>query len=125
MENGGAIYAAFEHRVPTVHQVEALFIEDCRANEAGGAAYGLSHSQIKAMRCSAQQGGAVACCENSRVEALLVMQILPVVGLTFVKTCSVRGYGETIRHRKPRIFLQMNAPRVTMNTRNTLGMQLS
>ena len=69
-DNGGAIYGAMEHGNHTVTNIEALHIRYCSAeNNAGGGAYGLAQSQIRANYCAAKYGGAVACCDESKVEA--------------------------------------------------------
>ena len=69
-DNGGAIYGQMEHGNHTVTNIEALHIKYCSAeNNAGGGAYGLAYSKIRADYCSAKFGGAVARCDESKVEA--------------------------------------------------------
>ncbi|NRD73496.1 hypothetical protein HQQ94_09605 [Shewanella sp. VB17] len=69
--NGGAIYGEMQNGQQTVSHIEALNIRYCSAeNNAGGGAYGLALSHIKAKHCLAKFGGAVACCDESKVEAM-------------------------------------------------------
>ncbi|MCY7296524.1 hypothetical protein [Alteromonas sp. a30] len=79
--HGGGIYASrMGANTYTANSIQALNIRQCHALEQasqpdnqrneGGAAWGLTHSEIHADQCHADHGGAVAYCHDSRVRAM-------------------------------------------------------
>ena len=65
--HGGALFAE-DHRGQPTSDIESNNIQSCSAGDAGGAAYGLCYSKIKATKCSANYGGAIAYCDDMQAE---------------------------------------------------------
>ena len=71
--DGGAIFAKQSHHIEALHVLGCKAMSDANSKHSakaeGGAAYGLVHSTIHAIGCSAFSGGAVAQCHQCEVIA--------------------------------------------------------